>query len=290
MAVHHTKARTILTRYKTADPWFHIKYSMNLYRGCQHQCIYCDSRSSCYRIENFEDIIIKENAIELLQKELKSLKEKNTIGTGSMNDAYMPIEETMGLTRKALEVIVRYKFPLHVITKSDLVVRDIDLIKEISRVHAVVSFSITSANDQLSSIIEPGAPVTSKRFAAMKKLSDAGITTGVTLMPILPHINDTPENITLITEQAKEAGASYILPSFGLTLRDKQKDYFFKKLENFFPEAYREYIKNYKGQYAYMSPNQKELENRLKLLCQKHQINMAIPYYKPEDIIQTKLF
>jgi len=290
MTVQHIKARTILSRYKTADSWFHIRYSMNLYRGCQHQCIYCDSRSNCYRIENFEDILIKENAIELLHKELKSLRVKGTIGTGSMNDAYMPIEKTTGITRKALEVIALHKFPLHVITKSDLVARDIDLIREISKVFAVVSFSITSAEDSLASIIEPGAPATSKRFAAMKKLSDAGITTGVTLMPILPYINDTCENITKIVEQAKESGASYILPAFGLTLRDKQRDYFFNKLEKYFPEAFHKYLQDYKGQYSYMSPNQGALKQLFETLCLKFGISTSIPYYKPESSIQTELF
>lgn len=290
MSVRNIQARTILSRYKTADPWFHIRYSMNLYRGCQHQCIYCDSRSNCYGIENFEDILIKENAIELLHKELKSLRVKGTIGTGSMNDAYMPLEEKTEITRKALKVIALHKFPLHVITKSDLVVRDTDLIIEISKVFAVVTFSITTADDSMASIIEPGAPPTSKRFAAMKKLSDAGITTGVALMPILPYINDTFENITNIVEQAKASGASYILPAFGLTLRDRQRDYFFNKLEKHFPEAFPEYMRNYKGEYSYMSPNHEELKQLFETLCRKLGIKTSIPYYKPESSIQTELF
>src|SRR5512136_395368 len=185
------QAKVLLSSSKHPDPWFGIRYTMNLYRGCQHQCIYCDSRSECYQIEEFSDILVKANAIEVLRKELAHKRIKGTIGTGSMNDPYMPLEAERRLTRQALEVIAEFRFPVHVITKSDLVLRDMDLLKEISRVYAAVTFTITTYDDGLSKMLEPGAPVSSRRLAAMQTLSAAGILTGVALMPVLPFIEDT---------------------------------------------------------------------------------------------------
>ncbi|MEA3446132.1 MAG: radical SAM protein [Bacteroidota bacterium] len=188
--IKNITAKGILSALKNGpDPWFGISYNMNLYRGCQHQCIYCDSRSECYQIENFADILIKENAIELLAKALRNKRKKGTIGTGSMNDPYMPIEEKTYLTQQALKTIRHFRFPVHILTKSDLVLRDADIIKEISRVYAAVSFTITTADDNLSRITEPGAPESSKRFTAIKELSAKGIYTGIMLMPVLPFIS-----------------------------------------------------------------------------------------------------
>lgn len=287
--VSFIKAKTILSKHKTADSWFHIKYSMNLYRGCQHQCIYCDSRSECYRIENFAEILVKENAIELLKKELSRLKEKNTIGTGAMNDPYMPVEKEYELTRKALCVIADSQFPVHIMTKSDLILRDIGLIKEISKTFATVSFTITTAKDELSKIIEPDAPVSSKRFDAIKKFAASNINVGITLMPILPFITDTEENIEEIVLKAKEAGTKYILPAFGMTLRDKQRDFYFEKLKRYLPAAYEKYDKNYKGQYGYSSGKSKQLEKLFYKLCNDLRIETKIPAYIPQKI-QMDLF
>jgi len=207
-------SKTILNHVKQPDTYFGLKYNMNLYRGCQHQCIYCDSRSTCYQIENFADIRIKANAIELLEDVLPRKRVRGTIGTGSMNDPYMPIEAKVNLTSRALEVIARNGFPVHIITKSDLVVRDLETLKEINKAYAAVSFTITTSDDELAKKLEPGAPTTSARLEAIKTLSDAGILTGVTMQPILPFIEDTPENISSIVELAHQNGASYILPWF----------------------------------------------------------------------------
>lgn len=164
---------------------------MNLYRGCQHQCIYCDSRSECYQIENFDtEVLVKANAIELLEKELARKRVKGTIGTGSMNDPYMPLEGDVNLTGRALKVIARFGFPVHIMTKSGLVLRDLDTLCEINTRFAAVSFTITAADDELAKKLEPGAPLVSARFEAMKTLSDHGIHTGITMMPILPFIED----------------------------------------------------------------------------------------------------
>src|SRR5512136_875013 len=189
--IKEIQAQVLLSSAKRPDPWFGIKYTMNLYRGCQHQCIYCDSRSECYQIENFADILIKANAIDLLRKELARKRVRGTVGTGSMNDPYMPLEATVNLTRRALEVIAEFRFPVHIITKSALVLRDLDLLKEIGRLYAAVTFTITTYDDGLSKMLEPGAPVSSRRLAAMQTLSAAGILTGVALMPVLPFIEDT---------------------------------------------------------------------------------------------------
>ncbi|MCA9936647.1 MAG: radical SAM protein, partial [Anaerolineales bacterium] len=182
------EAKVMLAHVKQPDTWFGLKYNMNLYRGCQHQCIYCDSRSECYQVENFSDILYKENAIELLANELARKRVKGTIGTGSMNDPYMPIEAKIQLTRRALELIARFRFPVHIITKSDLVLRDLDLLRRINEVYTAVSFTITTADDQLAKRLEPAASPPSARLRAIKILAENGILTGITMMPILPFI------------------------------------------------------------------------------------------------------
>ncbi len=284
------QAKTILSKYKQADPWFHIKYAMNLYRGCQHQCIYCDSRSECYRIANFEDILIKENAIGLLRNELRKLKTKDTIGTGSMNDPYMPVEKDIQLTRQALEVIYEFRYPVHVITKSDMVMRDAELIKKIGRVYANVSVTITTADDALSAILEPGAPVSSKRFDTVKQLNENGIRSGILLMPVLPFITDTEENIRLIVEKAHDAKAAYILPAFGMTLRDKQRAWFFDKLEQYDPKILALYQKYYRGQYSFQSPAQMKLRSLFNHLCRHYGLKNEIPAYEKMEDGQMELF
>jgi len=156
--IKEIQAKSILSHAKATDPWFGIQYTMNLYRGCQHQCIYCDSRSECYQIENFNDTLVKVNALELLEKELPSKRVKGTVGTGSMNDPYAPVEKQYQLTRGALQLLIKYGFPVHVLTKSKLVVRDVDMLQEIEeKTQALVSFSITTCDDQLGKKVEPGA-------------------------------------------------------------------------------------------------------------------------------------
>ena len=195
-AVQYIEAKSILSKLRQKDTYFGITYNMNLYRGCQHGCIYCDTRSECYGVGDISRISVKKNALELLAKELASKrKNKATVGTGSMNDPYMPLEKELGITRRALEEIARARFPVHIITKSDLVMRDLDILKEISKTYAAVSLTITTGSDELSRKIEPGAPVSSDRFKALEYLAKNGIYAGVTLMTHLPFINDTQENI-----------------------------------------------------------------------------------------------
>ena len=277
-------AKTILNHVKQPDPYFGLKYNMNLYRGCQHQCIYCDSRSECYQIENFADIHVKVNAIELLAEALPRKRVRGTIGFGSMNDTYMPVERKYQLTRRALEVIGQHQFPVHIITKSDLVLRDIDVLKEIHKTYAAISFTITTADDALAKKLEPGAPPSSARFKAMRALADAGIHTGVTMMPILPFIEDTVENITALVEMAHQAGASYILPWFGMSLRAGSRDYYYDKLDQLFPGVKPKYVQQYGGRYECNSPHWRNLDDVFQKLVYQYGIATQMPVFTPEKV------
>ncbi|MCL1821924.1 MAG: radical SAM protein [Prolixibacteraceae bacterium] len=264
---------------------------MNLYRGCQHGCIYCDTRSKCYGINDISVIYVKQNALELLRGELASKrKNKATIGTGSMNDPYMPVEKELELTRKALRIIGDNKFPVHIITKSNLVARDIDILQDISQTYAAVSFTITSADDMLSQKTEPLAPPPSERFVAMEKLTERGIYTGVTLMPILPFINDNTGNIENIVRKAKDAGASYIISMFGVTLRKGSREYFYKALDGKFPGIREKYQSRFGERYECYSPNYKLLENTFQELTTKLGIDIKMKFYEPKTYIQQSLF
>lgn len=261
-------AKSILSKMKNGpDLWFGITYNMNLYRGCQHQCIYCDSRSECYQLGDMADIRIKENALAILERELKSKRQKGTVGFGSMNDPYMPVEKHEELVRGALKLLVRYNFPIHILTKSNLITRDIDLLQQLSKTYAAASFTITTASDKLSRIIEPAAPVSSERLAAMKKLSKAGIYTGVMFMPLLPYINDTWEEVEELINRSKEAGACYLLFWPGMTLRKGSREYFYNKLDQHFPGIKEKYISAFGENYTCNSLNSNKLYTQAQQLC-----------------------
>lgn len=281
------ETRTILNYVRQPDPYFGLKYNMNLYRGCQHQCIYCDSRSDCYQLGDFADIRVKVNAIELLEDALPRKRVLGTIGFGSMNDTYMPVERTYKLTRRALEVVARHRFPVHIITKSDLVVRDLDLLQEIKQVFAAVSFSITAGDDALAKVVEPGAPPTSARLAAMQTLAAAGIHTGVTMMPILPFIEDTPENITQIVTLAQAAGAEYILPWFGMSLRTGSREYYYQKLDRFFPGIKARYIRQYSSRYECNTPYWRLLDDVFQKLVAQYGLATRMPVFTPEKLVKS---
>jgi len=292
--IKEIQAKTILNHVKQPDPYFGLKYNLNLYRGCQHQCIYCDSRSECYQIENFADIHVKANAVDLLADTLPRKRMRGTIGFGSMNDPYMPIEKKYQLCRRALEVIAQYKFPVHIITKSDLVLRDLDLLKEINQVYAAVSFTITAADDNLAKQIEPGAPPSSARFAALRILSEAGIHTGLTMMPILPFISDTEENVIQLVERAHKAGAEYILPWFGMTLRAGSRDWYYDQLDKRFPGIRQKYVRQFGGRYECNSPDWRKLDDIFQKLVYAYQIPTKMPIFTPEKVTkedrQMRLF
>ncbi len=288
------KTKTILSNVKGKDDWFGLKYNMNLYRGCMHRCIYCDSRSECYRVDNFDtEIEVKENAITLLKKEIVKKRVIGTIGFGSMNDPYMPIEKKYQLVKQALEIIHLYKFPIHIITKSNLVLRDIDIISEINKVstYAAISFSTSTVDDDLAKKVEPFASSPTKRLEAMGILSELGITTGLIMMPILPFLQDNEKNILDIVTKAKEYGASYIIPSFGVTLRDRQKEYYYNELDKSFPGIREKYENQFKkSYYSYGTKNYNKLNDLFREKCYKLGIKTSIPKYKPNIIEQLSLF
>ena len=257
--MEYVPAKTILSGYREQTEWFGCHYNMNLYRGCCHGCIYCDSRSECYGIEDFDRVRAKKGAMETLERELRAKRRIGIIHTGSMSDPYNPFESTECLTRHALEKIARYGFGVVIATKSDLVVRDIPLLQRIRAQSPVaVNITITAAKDVLSRQIEPFAPLSSQRFAALKALSDAGIPAGVLLMPVLPWITDDPENIRAIIQKAAQAGAKYLFNGgkkmFGLTMRDRQREYFYARLEEQFPGLSARYRKTYGYDYGCNSP------------------------------------
>jgi DNA repair photolyase len=282
-------AKTLISKVKN-DSYFGLTYNMNLYRGCQHACIYCDTRSKCYQIGELSQIRYKSNAIELLEKELHSKKIRGTIGFGSMNDPYMPVEHKMKLTRKALSLIEKYRFPLHLITKSDLVLRDIDILKNISRIYAAISFTITTTDNGLAKIIEPNAPSPSKRFEALRILTESGIYCGITLMPILPFINDTEENISDLVENAKTSRAKYIIPFMGLTLRDGSREYFYQQLDKSFPDIKEKYIHTFGNNYICNSLYSNKLYNILYSKLKKFNISDKMNFYHAQKTEQLKLF
>ena len=289
--IKEIQAKVLLSHVKQPDTWFGLKYNMNLYRGCQHRCIYCDSRSECYQIEDFDgEVLVKANAIDLLRKELARKRVKGTIGLGSMNDCYMPIERERNLTGRALDLIAQFGFMVHVMTKNDLVLRDLDTLCTISERYATVSFTITTADDALGKKLEPGAALVSDRFKAMRAIAERGIQTGVSLMPVLPFIEDTEENIAAIVKMAHEHGASYIIPSFGMTMRDRQRAYYYGKLDELFPGLRPKYERMYGNQYHCAVPNADRLYEVFHERCERYGISPRIIPYEPLAAKQLSLF
>lgn len=248
---------------------------MNLYRGCQHGCIYCDSRSRCYQMNHdFEDIAVKENALERLEAALKSRRNRCMIGTGAMTDPYIPLETKLELTRKALLLIEKYGFGVAIQTKSDRILRDLDVLERINRqAKALAQMTLTTADEALCKIVEPNVSTTAQRVAALKQFGAAGIPTVVWLCPLLPFLNDTPENVRQIVEYCADAGVKGIINfGMGLTLRDGSREYFYRQLDRHFPGLKEEYIRTYGNAYEIPSPRTDELWKLFHELCEKYGI------------------
>ena len=276
-------AKTIVSGYAENNMWFGCNYNMNIYKGCCHGCIYCDSRSECYGVENFDEVRAKDNALELIERELKVKRRKGVIGTGAMSDPYNPFEKEHRLTRGALELINRYGFGVAIATKSDLILRDIDILKEISKHSPVlVKITITTSDDELSKKIEPRVALSSKRFEAIGELSKAGINAGVLLMPVLPFIEDNEENIRGIIDLAHKSDAAFIYPAFGVTLRQNQRDWFFAQLDELFPSVKEKYVESFGSAYECRSPNSKKLWSVFQRECDEAGI-----IYRMNDIIDA---
>lgn len=278
--VNEVKAKSILTTNKNPSAWFGVKYNFNIYRGCELQCIYCDSRSECYRIEDFNELTIKVNAIELLRKELASKRKKGTVGTGAMGDPYTISERKYQMTRKALEAIAEFRYPVHITTKSNLVLRDIEILEEINKVYASVAITLTTVDDELARKIEPFAPPPSERLKALGILSELGICTSITMMPILPFIEDNKKNLLDIVQQAKRYGVKHIVPYLGMTLRDRQRAYYYDKLDELFPGMREKYEKRFGDYYNCSANNSKELYAVVNEACYKVGISTKMPSYE----------
>lgn len=260
-------------------------HGINIYRGCAHGCIYCDSRSLCYQFtHDFEDIEVKQNAPELLEEALRKKRKRCMIGTGSMGDPYIPAEKDLRLTRRCLEIIDRYNFGAAVLTKSDLVLRDLDILARINqKTKAVVQMTLTTADDNLCKILEPGVCPTSRRVEVLQACKDAGIPTVVWFTPLLPFINDTQENIDGIIDYCAAAGVKAILCfGIGLTLREGNREYFYAALDRAAARDQRfvglkeRYQKTYGASYEVSSPRERRLWEQLSRLCKQNNIMLGV--------------
>lgn len=261
--MHYVQAKGILSATN----------GMNLYRGCSHGCIYCDSRSRCYHMDHvFEDIEVKENALDLLEDALRRKREKCMLATGSMTDPYIPLESELGLVRGALTLAERYGFGFTLITKSARVLRDLDLLRSINgKTKCVVQMTLTTADEALCRRIEPNVSTTAERVEALRRLHEAGIPTVVWLCPVLPFINDTEENIRAVLESCAGAGVMGVICfGMGLTLREGNREYFYAQLDRLFPGLKEEYIRRYGTRYMIDSPKSKELMKLFHSFCEEN--------------------
>ena len=263
--MHTADAKTLLSSQN----------GMNIYRGCQHGCIYCDSRSRCYQFtHDFEDIEVKQNAPALLERALRSKRKRCMIGTGSMSDPYMPLEQETGLMRRCLELIDRYEFGATVLTKSDLVLRDTELLRSIhEKAKAVVQMTLTTYDEDLCRILEPDVCTTYRRYQALCTLRDNGIPTVVWLTPILPHLNDTRENLAGILRYCIAAGVRGIICfGMGVTLREGNREYFYDALDRHFPGLKARYQREFGNAYLLESPHHQELMRLFHTVCDRYGI------------------
>lgn len=273
-------AKQILTG-SGAPGWFGMEYNMNLYRGCCHGCIYCDSRSACYGVEDFDTVRAKADCLTLLENELRRKRRRGVVGTGAMSDPYNPCERQYRLTRGALLLLHRYGFGVSIATKSDLILRDTDVLTAIARHSpAIARVTVTAGDDALARLVEPGVCPSSARFAAVRRLTEAGVFAGLLLMPVLPFIEDGEDNILRIVEQAHAAGARFIDAAFGVTLRQNQREYFYARLDERFPGLRQRYVRAFGNAYECPSPQAHRLWQLFSAACERYGI-----LYRMEDIV-----
>jgi len=283
MTVDYIPAKHIVTNTKAPSSWFGTEYNMNIYKGCCHGCIYCDSRSECYRIDDFDRVRVKENALQIIRDDLRRKTRTGVVGTGAMSDPYNPLEQKLELTRHALELCDAFGFGIGIATKSPLIERDIDILQSIKEHSPVLcKVTITTADDDLAKKVEPNAANSSRRFEAVRQLSEQGIFTGLLLMPVLPFLEDNPENIMAIIEKADESGARFIYPAFGMTLRSGQREWYLNSLDRLFPEQglSEKYTRRFGSNYRCTSPYARKLWNLFTAECESRKI-----LYKMDDII-----
>lgn len=295
--MEYVPAKTIVTKVKGND-WFGIDYNMNIYRGCCHGCIYCDSRSDCYHVDDFDKVRAKENALLIVRDDLRRKVKSGMVGTGAMSDPYNPFEKELQLTRHALELVDAFGFGSAIATKSTLMLRDMEILESIkSHSPVLCKVTITTADDKLGKIIEPGAAASSERFAMIEALSSRGIFTGILLMPVLPFLEDSEENVKAIVKQASETGAKFIYAAFGVTLRNNQREWYYDKLEELFPGEglSARYMKTYGNSYECRSPKAKKLMSLFAAECERYGIlyrmkDIIYAYKRGYEVTQLSLF
>ncbi len=281
--MEYIPAKTIVTKVKAPAGWFGIDYNMNIYKGCCHGCIYCDSRSDCYGVGDFDKVRAKEDALRIIRDDLRRKTRTVVVGTGAMSDPYNPFERELKLSRHALELCDAFGFGAAIATKSSLLERDIDILQSIAEHSPVLlKITVTCACDDLAARIEPYVSRPSERFRLVEKLSEAGLYAGILLMPVLPFIEDNEENVGKIIRMAGDAGARFIYPAFGMTLRGNQRAWYYQKLNELFPgeglpEAYQKRYGNY---YECISPKARELWEFFAEECRNRKI-----LYRMDDII-----
>ncbi len=296
MITKEIQAKSILRKHKKIESWFVARYGMNLYRGCAHNCVYCDGRAEKYNVEGEfgSEVAVKGNALEILSRELDParkripLKPGYVMVGGGVGDGYQPVEEKCRLTRQVLELLCRMDWPIHILTKSTLVERDLDLIKKINaQKRAIVSFSFSSVDDQISSVFEPGVPSPSKRLETMARIKKEGIACGMFLMPVIPFITDTLEKMEETIQKARSIGVDFIIFS-GMTLKDgRQMDYFHSVLKKHYPDLVPQYYTIYRkdkwgratGEYYGL------IEQVFLSLAGRYKISIRIPHYLYKDFI-----
>lgn len=292
------RARSILQKVRAGgNEWFGIDYNMNLYRGCCHGCIYCDSRSECYRIDDFNQVSVKFDALAILRRELRSRRVRGIVGVGAMSDTYNPFERTLRVTRGALELIEEFGFGVSVDTKSTLITRDIDVLSAIGAAGgAIAKITVTTADDELARIIEPHAPSPSERFAALAELADAGVFCGVLFTPTLPFVTDDDATVRGVVEGAAAAGARFVYHMTGVTMRDRQRDHFLDRIAAADPTLPERYRAAFGDRYFCNSPRATENRALFRSLCKQHgllwRMSDIVATYKPSQPMgaQTSLF
>ena len=281
--MEYIPAKTIVTKTKSPSSWFGIDYNMNIYKGCCHGCIYCDSRSDCYGIEEFDRVRAKADALPIIRDELRRKRSSGVVGTGAMSDPYNPFERDLLLTRHALELLDAFGFGAAIATKSDLLLRDLDILESIAEHSPVLcKITVTTADDALAKKIEPGVPSSSRRMEMIAGLSQRGLFAGILLMPLLPFLEDQEENVLSVIRMTREAGGKFIYPAFGMTLRGNQRAWYFRRLDELFPgqNLPAKYIRAYQNRYECPSPRAKTLWNLFCAECERQGI-----LYRMKDII-----
>ncbi|UCE05737.1 MAG: radical SAM protein [bacterium] len=297
LIIKEIKAKSILRKHKRIDSWFVSCYGMNFYRGCAHNCVYCDGRNEKYQVEGEfgEEVAVKSNAIEILRRELDPkrkrvpLKKCIMMVGGGVGDSYQPVEKKYQLTRQAMGLMLEFNLPAHVLTKSTLIERDIDILKQINKqTRAIVNFSFSSMDDEISAIFEPGVPSPIRRLETIVKFKQAGIPCGLFLMPVIPFITDTPEQIEQVFIKAKEIGVDYVIFS-GMTMKDgRQKQYFFNILKEHYPDLITEYQHIFQANEWGQATDEyyASIHRTFLPIARKYKIPIRIPLHLFSDILE----